>query len=129
MGDCQKSFVQIAFVPPEFSIGMIALWYDSIESIPDGWHLCDGLGGTINLRDTFVVAAAGSYAPGATGGLVVHGHGFTSDGHLHLIDAGIGIALGAGYAALTSSEVETDSPIEAPQRPPYIALAYIQKVA
>jgi microcystin-dependent protein len=51
-----------------FTAGMIMLWSGSIASIPSGWALCDGSGGTPDLRDRFVVGAGSSYAVGATGG-------------------------------------------------------------
>jgi len=35
--------------------GMIGMWDGSLASIPDGWGLCDGNNGTIDLRDYFVV--------------------------------------------------------------------------
>jgi len=116
-------------VPPEFSIGMIALWYNSIGTIPDGWHLCDGNGGTIDLRNKMVVPAGDEYAPGATGGSVTHSHGFTGDGHSHTIDSGLAIGYGPGFLANTESAPVIDSPFAEAKRPPYMALAYIQKVA
>ncbi len=51
-----------------FIKGMIMMWGGAIKDIPQGWHLCDGTGGTVNLKDRFVVGAGGSYAVGATGG-------------------------------------------------------------
>ncbi len=37
------------------------------ESIPSGWHLCDGNNGTLDLRDYFIELAAPSDAGTATG--------------------------------------------------------------
>ena len=48
--------------------GVITLWSGSISSIPSGWVLCNGSGGTPDLRDRFVVGAGTTYAVGATGG-------------------------------------------------------------
>lgn len=50
--------------------GLVILWYGSTASIPAGWHLCDGSGGTIDLRGRFPVGAGtgSSYSVGATGG-------------------------------------------------------------
>ena len=53
-----------------FIKGMIMLWSGAPASIPSGWRLCDGAGGTPNLRDRFVVGAGGSYVAGRTGGTV-----------------------------------------------------------
>ncbi len=68
--------------------GLIIMWYGSIVSIPSGWHLCDGTGGTIDLRDKFVVGAGGTYSVGDTGGsntftasgtVMIAGHILTTD--------------------------------------------------
>lgn len=48
--------------------GCIGLWSGSVASIPANWYLCNGLNGTPDLRDRFVVGAGGNYAKGATGG-------------------------------------------------------------
>lgn len=37
--------------------GMIAIWSGQAKNIPDGWHLCDGNEGTIDLRDKFVLGS------------------------------------------------------------------------
>ena len=62
-----------------FVTGMIMLWSGSTVSVPNGWRLCDGTGGTPDLRNRFVVGAGSSYAVDATGGsanavLVSHNH-------------------------------------------------------
>lgn len=70
--------------------GLIVLWYGSVASIPAGWHLCDGTGGTIDLRGRFVVGAGtgSDYSVGNTGGsatftaagtLTVNNHTLTVD--------------------------------------------------
>ncbi len=48
--------------------GVIAWWSGSEASIPAGWKLCNGLNGTPDLRDKFVVGSGSHYAKGATGG-------------------------------------------------------------
>jgi hypothetical protein len=48
--------------------GVIAWWAGSEASIPDGWLLCNGLNGTPDLRDHFVVGSGSHYAKGAVGG-------------------------------------------------------------
>ena len=62
-----------------FVTGMIMLWSGSTGTVPSGWRLCDGGGGTPDLRNRFVVGAGSSYAVNATGGsanatLVSHSH-------------------------------------------------------
>jgi hypothetical protein len=48
--------------------GVIAWWSGSEASIPSGWVLCNGLNGTPDLRDKFVVGSGSHYSKGATGG-------------------------------------------------------------
>lgn len=48
--------------------GAIAMWSGSEASIPSGWVLCNGLNGTPDLRDRFVVGAGSHYARNDTGG-------------------------------------------------------------
>jgi hypothetical protein len=62
-----------------FVRGMILLWSGSTGSVPSGWRLCDGVDGTPDLRNRFVVGAGSSYAVNATGGsanatLPAHSH-------------------------------------------------------
>jgi len=51
-----------------FPSGGIILWSGAIDSLPDGWALCNGSKGTPDLRNRFVVGAGSTYAVGATGG-------------------------------------------------------------
>ena len=46
--------------------GLISMWSGAIA--PDGWVLCNGLNGTPDLRDRFIVGAGSTYAADATGG-------------------------------------------------------------
>jgi hypothetical protein len=48
-------------------IGAIVYW-PSEDAAPTGWHVCDGAGGTPNLRDKFIVGAGTTYNPTNTGG-------------------------------------------------------------
>jgi len=57
-----------AFVRSILPAGVIMMWSGSIASIPAGWLLCDGTGGTPDLRDRFIVGAGSTYAVGDTGG-------------------------------------------------------------
>lgn len=61
-------------------VGGIIPWSGASNAIPTGWVLCNGLNGTPNLQDRFIVGAGLNYAVGATGGtkdttLVSHFHG------------------------------------------------------
>lgn len=66
--------------------GVIWMWSGSIETIPDGWALCDGTNSTPDLRGMFVVGAGGSYAVDETGGAMTHTHNagsYTAPAHTH----------------------------------------------
>ena len=81
----------------DMATGLVVLWYGSVASIPSGWHLCDGTGGTIDLRGKFPVGAGtgASRSVGSTGGsstftaagtVMVSGHSLTvaeMPGHTH----------------------------------------------
>lgn len=76
-------------------VGLIAMWSGTLASIPTGWQICDGTGGTPDLRDKFVVGAAAGANPGASGGANsltlteaqmpahTHGAGTIGQGHTH----------------------------------------------
>lgn len=78
-------------------VGDIRAWHGAIANIASvhgpGWQLADGTNGTVDLRDKFVVAAGGAYAPGDTGGantvtldatqMPAHNHGVSDPGHGH----------------------------------------------
>jgi hypothetical protein len=75
--DADRALVVTELLNHVVPIGVINLWSGSIATIPSGWKLCDGGTGTNNLgdpyttpdlRNTFVMAAGGTYNPGDTGG-------------------------------------------------------------
>lgn len=54
--------------------GIIFMWNDSLDSIPEGWVLCNGTNGTPNLTNRFVYGVMNGENPGDTGGKKVHNH-------------------------------------------------------
>ena len=47
----------------------IAIWTDTISTIPSGWKLCDGTNGTPDLRTVFPKCVPNAVTnPGLTGG-------------------------------------------------------------
>lgn len=49
-------------------IGAIMAWYDTAETVPAGWHVCDGEEGTLDLRGQFLLGANENHLVGETGG-------------------------------------------------------------
>ena len=67
-GDTGIDKVESSTLASILPTGVITLWSGAKTAIPAGWALCDGLNGTPNLQDKFVVGAGSTYAVGATGG-------------------------------------------------------------
>lgn len=108
-----------------FVTGMIMMWSGTIATIPSGWALCDGSGGTPDLRNRFIIGAFSDDAGAAkttitgsatqTGGskdaiVVSHTHTatVTDPGHFHavpesvqLLNSGNGFATGVTATART----------------------------
>lgn len=138
--------------------GTIILWSGSVGSIPVGWALCNGSGGTPDLRDKFILGAGGAVSPGGTGGSSTTGNStvFNTGGtvlteaqipsHAHGgvpfagadTDRGIGNASSfsldsSGSTSPAGGGQAHDHTVGAhthPQNlPPYYALAYIMKTS
>jgi hypothetical protein len=62
--------------------GVIVMWSGSTASIPAGWALCNGLNGTPDLRNRFVIGAGSAYSPGTLGGAATHAHTITVSPHV-----------------------------------------------
>ena len=100
--------------PAVLPAGCILLWSGSIGSIPSGFALCNGLNGTPDLRNRFVVGAGSTYAVDATGGsadaiVVSHNHTATSTsvvtdpGHTHNLGVKVESTAGGGTSPTTSN--------------------------
>ena len=97
--------------------GLIAIWSGSIGSIPLGWVLCNGLNGTPDLRNSFILGAGNTYAVGATGGstdsiVTSHTHtysgtatGTTNSGNAVISDPGHSHTL-TNFSAITGGGAE-----------------------
>lgn len=116
--------------------GVIALWYGSVGTIPAGWALCNGAGGTPDLRDRFIIGAGLAFDPGDTGGTIDHTHTGTTDGHTHSIgsssymygaDPGMYMVV-ISVDAATGSSMDDFTTDATDNLPPYHALAYIMKL-
>ncbi|MFX0174848.1 MAG: hypothetical protein ACFE85_01305 [Candidatus Hodarchaeota archaeon] len=60
------------------SAGVIALWSGPLNTIPAGWKLCDGTGGTINTTNRFVYNDDSMEPSGSTGGSSSHNHSYST---------------------------------------------------
>lgn len=107
--------------------GIISLWYGSLGTIPSGWIVCDGNGGSPNLRGQFIRGATVAIPPGSTGGAGTHTHDFTGDGHTHNIPAGGIIAAGVNVADVTGSSPATGTTDAGSSIPPHHRLYWIMK--
>lgn len=139
-------------------IGGIILWSGATTNIPAGWALCNGLNGTPNLRDRFVLGAGSTYAVDGKGGLTnltlttanlpSHSHVF-KDGFELQDTANTKAPPGGGSTDLSSSSYSGSYDMDNDNRymwyqtnttftsgsgeafsilPPYYALAYIMRV-
>ena len=133
-------------------LGAIVMWSGAVENIPDGWALCNGQNGTLDLRNRFIVGAGGLYNVGATGGnkdavLVEHNHTGSTDtvaNHGHNVNSNEeqsnrnlirpNSTVGAFFGLSTVSHSHTlsittvGSSATNANLPPYYALAFIQQV-
>lgn len=79
-----------------FTRGMILPFYNSVGAIPTGWNVCDGLNGTPNLNDRFILGTTSNTNIDTSGGAVAltatsngdHAHGGTT-GSTVLVSANI----------------------------------------
>jgi len=118
-----------------FTSGMIMLWSGAIVNIPAGWILCDGGGGSPDLRDNFVVGAGNTYAVDAVGGeathvltiaeMPAHTHNHPKDINECPDDAGPHDIIGDGANVTPTSS--TGGGAAHNNLPPYYAIAYIMK--
>ena len=60
---------------------VIGMWLGTLASIPAGWSICDGSGGTPDMRGRFLKFCNTSGELATTGGSNTHTHG--SQGHTH----------------------------------------------
>lgn len=122
-------------------IGSVIMWAGTLETIPTGWHLCNGEDGTIDLRGMFALGAGGAYNLGDSGGseevtLTVN----QIPEHTHTVKNYLGgtfntsLPSGAAQTIVNGGTIQnitgkTGSSESHNNMPPYKALYYIQKIA
>jgi len=103
-------------------------WPWSIDSIPSGWHLCDGTLGTPDYRNCYLVGAGDAYNPGDSFGSDSQQHAFTGDGHDHTILAGTQLEVGTGARLKVDTNQAVGTTDPADNRPQSKALNWIMKL-
>lgn len=127
-------------------IGSVIMWAGTLETIPTGWHLCDGTEGTIDLRGMFALGAGGTYSLGDSGGseevtltlaqMPRHAHAATyyigngGTNRFYTNSSASAVMRYANSSADISDRTTEDGNSQPhPNMPPYKALYYIQKIA
>ena len=80
-------------ITSSFRAGMIMMWSGSVASIPSGWHLCDGLNGTPDLRGRSIMGAIddgiADFSVGKSGDGTIPSHDHNAD-HNHTAGSSTG---------------------------------------
>ena len=106
--------------------GTIWEWSGLISAIPPGFVVCDGTKGTPDLRDRFIVGAGNGFAVNEVGGVTIHNHPFTGDGHIHAIAGGLDISEGEEIDNNTSTDPVVGTTDNGTALARYYALIYLQ---
>ncbi|SAK95834.1 hypothetical protein AWB76_07205 [Caballeronia temeraria] len=120
--------------------GAIILWSGAVAQIPTGYALCDGTQGTPDLRGNFVIGAGGAYNPNDVGGSALTGYAGSHTHTENTATANIQTTTLSVAAGIDGTVVSTVTPQghthtinqvgdhQHTNLPPYLALAYIQKL-
>jgi len=81
------AFIMKVNISSTLPVGAIVMWPNSLASIPEGYALCNGTGGTPDLMDKFIMSVSTAEEPNATGGVLSHNHVYTMiPNHTHEIN-------------------------------------------
>jgi len=108
--------------------GMIMGWPWGIDTIPSGWHLCDGTMGTPDYRGRYLVGAGDEHAPGDNVGADSQTHTFTGDGHFHPFFGPPVYADGTDHNDRSGTEPAVGTTDAADNRPLSKAICWIMKL-
>jgi len=116
--------------------GCIIMWSGDANTIPAGWTLCDGSNGTPDLRNKFIVGAAGEYTAGNTGGSktknISHTHTYSGktskENEDQSIEKGDNHAANDDHTHTYSGTTDAGGSTSLDILPPYYALCYIMKL-
>jgi len=115
--------------------GAIMMWSGTLASIPSGWALCDGTGGTPDLRDKFIYGCSDGVDPGGTGGATSHVHSVdipstgtsAASASFYVTYSGSGLTPADEGHTHYSDPPQTDCN-SSNNLPPYYKLAFIMKL-
>lgn len=119
-------------------IGAVIAYAGDIDSIPPGWHICDGTEGTPDLRGRFVLGQSDAYVYGSEGGEATHRltvNEMPSHSHQLAIQSKTGntgdlIAITRGAYRLDSLGMSSTGGSQPHNNmPPYYVLYYIMRIA
>lgn len=99
-------------VPTPWSPGDIKMWFGELDATGKyplingvantSWHICDGTGGTPDMRDRVPVGASASKAKGTTGGSETHDHAVSVTVAPHAATSITG-SVASAYSGVSSS--------------------------
>lgn len=101
------------------------LWTGTADTIPAGYVLCDGKNNTPDLRNRFIVGAAGDFTAGSSGGQAEQTITFSQTTQ-SLSDSDV--ALPGIYRGSQAKPASEPSGVLVANPPLYYALCYIMKV-
>lgn len=93
----------------DLAIGSVILYFGLLSNLPTGWAVCDGLNGTPDLRNRFVLGSGDLYPQGGTGGASSHSHTNPSTnaggGHDHSFGGDSATSFGLSSVTSTSGDI------------------------
>lgn len=124
-------------------LGAIVVWSGTAEDVPEGWSICNGENGTLDLRDKFVLGAGTAHDVGETGGseevtltvaqMPEHTHDVFEHYSYTVANSRTGfvsgaIAINKENTLLQPNALKTSGSSQPhPNMPPYYTALYIQK--
>ena len=127
--------------------GVVVAWYGMPNTIPNGWRICDGLNGTPNLKDRFIIGAGGKYRLNSKGGqekvklninqIPRHSHSYMD---AYFAEAWGQVPVPGGWGSRTGTDKDnkafqmkrntlpTGKSLPHNNMPPYFSLYYIMKL-
>lgn len=126
MGDSPHPFAAMSPWVHSLEYGTIYGWSGLVTAIPEHFVVCDGTNGTPDLRDKFIPGAGNGFAVDETGGVSVHNHPFTGNGHFHNIAAGLDLGSGATKDFITTNNPAAGTTDNGSTLAPYYALIFLQ---